>query len=119
MLNRYHLDYEHRQFRVVQPTASRVAQAADEFESADMHEQAALLVYWSYWPSLVCEMLLEVNARKLKRKKQFHDEMTKVKRRLNKEESYAAPHSRETPAVIPLPDILLHQPVEGAIDVEA
>ena len=77
--------------------ATQILEAPDELK-------AAIILHFSYWPSMINEVLLEMHRRGQKRKREHQQEMQKLRRRLKREEEHNAAPASQTPAVIALPN---------------
>jgi len=90
------------------PAASSVQLLADDILRAPDHIRAAILLHYTYWPSMVHAVLVEMQRRAEKRRRHEQQQVRMVKRRRQREEADVAPHASLAPAVIPLSDGSLH-----------
>ena len=99
-----HFEAKDRVWRTKAPSPSSVARLADDMLGADEKTRAAILLHYTYWPSMIQAVLTEVQARTGKKKREERAAMRCVRRRVLLDEKKQAPHSNHTPAIIAFPN---------------
>ena len=94
-----------RCFRQKAPAQSSVHNVAGDLENASTDAQkAAILLHYTYWPSMLHAILNEVQARTQRKRKQELTIMRGLRRKWARREANPAPHSMYTPAVLVMAD---------------
>lgn len=100
--------FENQSVRRVAPSQTSVRKLATDIMLADDSTRAAILLHYSYWPTMVSSVLEEVHRRMATKRKADQLLMRGLRKKWARIDRDSAPPASATPAVIALPDGSVH-----------
>ena len=100
--------FENQSVRRVAPSQTSVRKLATDIMLADDSTRAAILLHYSYWPTMVSSVLEEVHRRMATKRKADQLLMRGLRKKWARVDRDSAPPASATPAVIALPNGSVH-----------